>query len=107
MSGKWYTKRPASPDFWNVAEIVRSNDAAADLSSGTSIWTEVASKVADPDTLLYMGFQRAMRATGMRTDAEVEQNEALLERMALLWAEGFVTGGQFATRPTAEDLPTV
>jgi hypothetical protein len=90
--------RPDHPDLWRTAMIVMRNDAAIDEAPDQGakevVWNSVVGETVDKDVLLYMSFQRALRAFGedwVRNPA----NLPVMEKVITLLADAFVTGAHF------------
>lgn len=94
-----FPNRPDHPDFWKLSDMVLKYDgrfeAAADHDEKERIWKEAVSAHIDSDALIYMGFQRAIRALGVDTPGEVAKHFSELAKLTTLYAEGFVFGAEF------------
>lgn len=81
--------RPDHPDFWLLAEVVTNQD---NKSENVSTKEEQLGQVADPDSLLYVAQQRALRALGPKAST------GQLARMAAVWLDAFMAGAAFQAK---------
>lgn len=95
-----FDQRPESPDFWRLSEIILRLDGmiaeAKDEDERNRLYNENVERWVDGDSLFYLALQRGMRALGITKVGEVRQNAPLLTRMAILYAEGFQVGTEYA-----------
>lgn len=85
--------RPQHPDFKVLAAAVRANDAKAE---GGQDMEKIIAEVADPDSVMYVGFQRAIRME--KLGASVPRTDSL----ASMWADGLLAGYALAVRHARE-----
>jgi hypothetical protein len=87
--------RPDVPEFWQMSEVLLSNDAEAE-EFGEEGFRKMVEKHVPLDVLTYIAMQRALAllvrgvGPGPATD------------MAL-WCDGFVAGATYATRYPEKD----
>lgn len=94
MTDPQFPDRPDHADFWALAAVLQDFDSAAD--DGTS-FARLASPVIDPESLVYMASQRAMRAAELTDGVQLKA----------AWMDGFMAGALFQKRrgtvdPSAE-----
>lgn len=90
-----FSRRPEHEDFWLMAEVVQDLDSAADDGLGLERLA-----LADPDSMAYMGIQRAMRIANpdpsrMAMDGRTART---VETIGAAWMDGFVAGMEFQRR---------
>jgi len=87
--------RPKHPDFTALAASVRGMDELVE-SVGESFDFEGLTKVyVDPESMGYLALQRAMRAFGVNTIADLEEQREIVQRGAALYTEAFLLGAGF------------
>lgn len=87
-----HPRRPQHPDFWRLVSAVNYLDGEA--TEGDKEVTEIVGKFIDPESLLYMGEQRVLRALAAvpRQDLEKGGEEGYVNLLALvmsIWCDGF------------------
>jgi hypothetical protein len=84
-----FPNRPTHDDFYALALAVQDNDAQADLGADVA---DIIGRYVDPESLLYMAFQRALRAVpagSSRSAFIVGQS---------IWIDAFLAGVNFQKR---------
>lgn len=94
-----FPDRPQSLDYWRMVEVINRLDGeSAEGGRGSA---DVTAEYADPEAVMYMGLQRAMRmeqATGGAIPAHV---------VAALWMDGFVAGAAYGAAGGHRDEPGI
>lgn len=94
--------RPDHPDFWALSDIILKMDGAVAEArtedEKNAAWQRFFHDIVDTESLIYMGFQRAMRALGITTAGEVRRQNDLVTKMATLYAEAFAVGIEYSKR---------
>lgn len=88
--------RPEHPDLMKLTEIVLQLDGAA--TEGGQDFEDMIAVAVDPKSLAYMAMQRAMRATGAKTQAEVARDHRNIIRLASVYHEAFLMGFKYRDR---------
>lgn len=82
-----FPDRPQSQDYWRMVEVINRLDGEA--TEGGRGSGEVTAEYADPEAVMYMALQRAMRMENATRGA------IPAELVAALWIDGFVAGAAF------------
>jgi hypothetical protein len=90
-----FPHRPDHQDFWRMSNLILKMDGAAVEDPNFDIEALVNEHV-DSGSLSYMALQRAMRAFGAETMADLLDNREVVMRGASLYTEAFLMGAQFA-----------
>lgn len=88
-----FPKRPDTPDFWRISEILLQHDGQA--TEGGLTLNDIIHDTVDHPTLSYVALQRAgllIRATGLPDTAEMRT------ALASSWLDAFLAGAQFEKR---------
>jgi hypothetical protein len=83
-----HPNRPQHPDFHRLMEAVNYFDGES--VEGQAQMADIAAAHIDPNSLMYMAVQRAMRAAAMTNNP--------VEAFASLWLEGVLVGIRFQSQ---------
>jgi len=98
-----YPNRPNHPDFWVLANTVSAmDDAAESVGPGQFDFEGLVGEYVDPESLAYVAIQRAMRAFGVVTQSDLQENQALVQRGAALYHEAFLLGAGYQQEKDAK-----
>lgn len=87
--------RPEHPDMEVIASIMSTYDMRMDVADDDAkeeVWLELVGQIVDRESLIYAAMQRAYRATGAQTVADVQMMMPQIARLSSAWLEGFVVG---------------
>jgi hypothetical protein len=77
-----FPARPDHPDLWLLSQVLIDQDAQADSGQGL---LEIVGRYLDPESVLYMAAQRALRVMGGQAAAGRVQVTAA-------WLDGLIAG---------------
>lgn len=81
---------PDTPTFWALSKIVLDLDAEmSDSNLDTELFRTRLAEYADPDSVIYVGFQRGMRMAIIRYGSLLDEMTVMLGGA---WTEGFLVG---------------
>jgi hypothetical protein len=90
--------RPDHPDLWRISQVIMRNDASVDEADGQDakevVWASIVGEVVDKDVMLYMAFQRMLRAFGedwTRNPANLD----IMGKIITLLSDSFLTGALY------------
>jgi hypothetical protein len=87
--------RPKHPDFDALSASVRGMDELIESVGPSFDFNALTEYYVDPKSLGYLALQRAMRAFGVETVAELQEQQSFVQRGASLYMEAFLLGAGF------------
>ena len=86
--------RPDHPDFWVLSQVIIDQDSRSD--NQTIPFGDRIAQVVDPDSLVYMAKQRALRILGPNA------SRGQLARLASVWLDAFMAGAAYQVEKTKQ-----
>lgn len=88
--------RPDTKEFWRLSELVLKYDGRMDDATDKEVvFRSSVNEFIELETLSYVAMQRAMRAVGATTKAQVAANMPAIATCASMYIDGFVHGCAF------------